>query len=67
MVAVGQGNVVVHCPEMEKIIGTLDYVERMIGGYKGCLNEDGSIDAELQIIIASTIANGYNHLTARYY
>lgn len=29
--------------------------------------EDGSFDAELQIIIASTIANGYNKLAARTY
>lgn len=67
VVSCGQGNLVVHFPAMEKIIGTLEYVEMMIGGYKGCLNEDGSMDAELQIIIASTIANGYNHLTARWY
>lgn len=67
LVSCGQGNLVVHFPAMEKVIGTLEYVEMMIGGYKGCLNEDGSMDAELQIIIASTIANGYNHLTARWY
>lgn len=67
LVSCGQGNLVVHFPAMEKVIGTLEYVEMMIGGYKGCINEDGSMDAELQIIIASTIANGYNHLTARYY
>lgn len=67
VVSCGQGNLVVHFPPMEKIIGTLEYVEMMIGGYKGCLNEDGSMDAELQIIIASTIANGFNHLAARWY
>ncbi|MEW9077624.1 sarcosine reductase complex component B subunit alpha [Terrisporobacter glycolicus] len=67
VVSCGQGNLVVHFPAMDKIIGTLEYVEMMIGGYKGCLNEDGSMDAELQIIIASTIANGYNHLAARWY
>lgn len=67
VVSCGQGNLVVHFPAMDKIIGTLEYVEMMIGGYKGCLNEDGSMDAELQIIIASTIANGFNHLTARWY
>lgn len=67
VVSCGQGNLVVHFPAMDKIIGTLEYVEMMIGGYKGCLNEDGSMDAELQIIIASTIANGYNHLTAKWY
>ena len=67
VVSCGQGNLVVHFPAMDKIIRTLEYVEMMIGGYKGCLNEDGSMDAELQIIIASTIANGYNHLTAKWY
>lgn len=63
----GQGNLIEHFPAMDKVIGMLDYVETMIGGYKGCINPDGSFDAELQIIIASTIANGYNKLTARFY
>ena len=45
----------------------MDYVESQIGGYAGCMNEDGSFDAELQIIIASTIANGFNKLAARTY
>ncbi len=63
----GNGNVIVEFPPMDKVIGTLDYVETMIGGYEGSLRPDGSIEAELQIIIASTIANGYNKLTARTY
>ena len=67
LVSCGQGNVIIHFPPMDKIIGTLDYVETMIGGYEGSLKPDGSIEAELQIIIASTIANGYNHLSARTY
>ncbi|RDY25252.1 beta-aspartyl-peptidase [Romboutsia weinsteinii] len=67
LVSCGQGNLVVHFPAMDKVIGTLEYVEMMIGGYKGCIEEDGSMYAEIQIIIASTIANGYNHLAARYY
>ena len=67
LVSCGNGNVVVEFPPMDKIIGTLDYVETMIGGYEGSLREDGSIEAEIQIIIASTIANGYNTLSARTY
>jgi len=63
----GNGNVIVEFPPMDKVIGTLDYVETMIGGYEGSLRPDGSIEAEIQIIIASTIANGYNKLTARTY
>lgn len=67
LVSCGNGNVIVEFPPMEKIIGTLDYVETMIGGYEGSLREDGSIEAEIQIIIASTIANGYNTLSAKMY
>jgi glycine reductase len=67
LVSCGNGNVIEHFPPMDKVIGTLDYVETMIGGYEGSLKEDGSIEAEIQIIIASTIANGYNTLAARGY
>lgn len=67
LVSCGNGNVIEYFPPMDKIIGTLDYVETMIGGYEGSLKEDGSIEAEIQIIIASTIANGYNTLAARGY
>lgn len=67
LISCGNGNEVVYFPPMEKLIGTLDYIESMIGGYEGSLHSDGSIEAELQIIIASTIANGYNKLAARGY
>lgn len=67
MVSCGNGNVIEFFPPMDKVVGTLDYVETMIGGYEGSLKEDGSIEAEIQIIIASTIANGYNTLAARGY
>ena len=67
MVSCGQGNAVLHFPPMDRIIGMTDYIESQIGGWSGCMNEDGSFDAELQIIIASTIANGFNKLAARGY
>ncbi|MDO4582220.1 MAG: sarcosine reductase complex component B subunit alpha [Bacillota bacterium] len=67
IVSCGNGNVIVNFPPMERVIGTLDYVEMMIGGYDGSLHEDGSIEAELQIVIASTIANGFNKLSAKGY
>lgn len=67
LVSCGQGNLIIDFQPMDKVIGTLDYIETMIGGYEGCLQSDGSIRAELQIIIASTIANGYNRLAARGY
>ena len=67
IVSCGNGNVIINFPPMERVIGALEFVETMIGGYQGSLKPDGSIEAELQIIIASTIANGYNHLAARGY
>ena len=56
VVSCGQGNIIIHFPPMEKVIGTLDYVETMIGGFEGSMKPDGSIEAELQIIIASTLS-----------
>ena len=67
LVSCGQGNAMLHFPPMERIIGMTDFIESQIGGCDGCMNEDGSFDAELQIIIAATIANGYNHLAAKGY
>lgn len=67
LVSCGNGNVIIDFPPMEKVIGTLDFIETMIGGYEGSLKPDGSIEAELQIVIASTIANGYNKLAAKGY
>lgn len=63
----GQGNATLQFPAMDRIIGTQEFIESQIGGWAGCINEDGSFEAELQIIIASTIANGFNKLTARGY
>ena len=67
MISCGNGNVVIHFPKMDKVIGMEDYIEMQIGGWVGCKHEDGSFDAEIQIIIASTIANGFNKLCARTY
>jgi len=63
----GQGNATLQFPVMDRIIGTMEYIENQIGGWAGCVNEDGSFEAEIQIIIASTIANGFNKLAARGY
>lgn len=63
----GQGNMTLQFPAMDKVIGMQDYIESQIGGWAGCINEDGSFEAEIQIIIASTIANGFNKLAARGY
>lgn len=67
MISCGNGNVILHFPPMDRIIGMTDFIEMQIGGWVGCKYDDGSFDAEIQIIIASTIANGFNKLSARGY
>ena len=61
----GNANMVINLPPMDKVIGTLDYVDIIAGGHAGSLQPDGSIDAELQIITGATNEMGFNRLSAR--
>ena len=61
----GNANMVIKLPPMDKVIGTLDYVDIVAGGHAGSLQPDGSIDAELQIITGATNEMGFNRLSAR--
>lgn len=61
----GNANVVVHLPKMDKIIGMLDYVDIIAGGWSGSLQPDGSIIAELQVLTSATNEQGFNCLSAR--
>ena len=61
----GNANMVIKLPPMDKVIGTLDYVDIIAGGHAGSLQPDGSIDAELQIITGATNEMGFNRLSAR--
>ncbi len=61
----GNANQVILLPPMDRIIGTLDYVDVVAGGHAGSLREDGYIEAELQIITGATNEMGFNRLSAR--
>ena len=61
----GNANEIIVLPPMEKIIGTIDYVNKIAGGHDGSLREDGSIEAEIQVITGSTNEMGFNKLSAR--
>jgi len=61
----GNANEVIVLPPMEKVIGTLNYVDVIAGGHAGSLREDGSIEAELQVITGATNEMGFNRLSAR--
>lgn len=61
----GNANMVIELPKLDKVIGTLDYVDKIAGGHAGSLRPDGSIEAELQVITGATNEMGFNCLSAR--
>ena len=63
----GNANEVVILPAMKKIIGHISAADVIAGGHMGSLREDGSIEAEIQVITGATSEVGFNYLTARGY
>ncbi|WP_294855532.1 glycine/sarcosine/betaine reductase component B subunit [uncultured Oscillibacter sp.] len=61
----GNANQVVILPKLDKVIGMLDYVDKIAGGHVGSLRPDGYIEAELQVITGATNEMGFNRLSAR--
>lgn len=63
----GNANEVIVLPPMKKVIGTLDYVDKIAGGFDGSLRPDGSIEAEIQVITGATNELGFNKMSATTY
>lgn len=63
----GNANEVITLPPMKKVIGHPEAANIIAGGYVGSLREDGSINAEIQVITGATSEVGFNYLTARGY
>lgn len=61
----GNANEVVILPKMDKVIGTLDYVNKIAGASENTLREDGALEVELQVITGATNETGFNKLSAR--
>ncbi len=61
----GNANEVVVLPPMDKVIGMLDYVDTIAGGFDGSLRENGEIEVEIQAITGATNELGFNKRTAR--
>lgn len=61
----GNANELIKLPPMEKVIGTLEYVDTIAGGFDGSLAEDGSITVEIQAITGATNEMGFSKLTAK--
>jgi len=65
LVTAGNANQVITLPKLNKVIGTLDYTEKIAGGYAGSIGPDGSITVEIQAITGSTNELGFSRLSAR--
>lgn len=65
VVTAGNANEVVVLQPMEKVIGHPEAANIIAGGHMGSLREDGSIEAEIQVITGATSEVGYNYLTAK--
>ena len=61
----GNANQVINLPPLDKVIGHINYVDIIAGGFDGSLHEDGSITVELQVITGATNELGFNRLSAR--
>lgn len=67
VVTAGNANEVITLPPMKKVIGHPEAANVIAGGYVGSLREDGSINAEIQVITGATSEVGFHTLTAKGY
>ncbi|KYH34662.1 glycine reductase complex component B subunit alpha and beta [Clostridium tepidiprofundi DSM 19306] len=63
----GNANEVVTLPPMKRVIGHPDAANTIAGGHDGSLLDDGSINAEIQVITGATSEVGFNYLSAKGY
>lgn len=63
----GNANETIELPPMDKVIGHVNVVDTIAGGFDGSLKEDGSIFVEIQAITGATNELGFNKLTSKGY
>lgn len=51
--------------KMDRLIGQLDYVDVIAGGFDGSLKDDGTIEVEIQAITGATNELGFNKMSAK--
>ena len=65
-VTAGNANEVILLPKMDKVIGTLDYVNKIAGGNENSMRADGTIEIEIQAITGATSEVGFHTLSATF-
>jgi glycine reductase len=63
----GNANQVIVLPPMDKVIGHVEFVDTIAGGFDGSLRKDGSIEVEIQAITGATNETGFGYLTTKGY
>lgn len=63
----GNANMTIVLPKLDKIIGHIEVVDYIAGGFAGSTREDGSLEVEIQAITGATSEVGFGYLTARTY
>ena len=61
----GNANETIQLPKMDRLIGQLDYVDVIAGGFDGSLKDDGTIEVEIQAITGATNELGFNKMSAK--
>jgi len=65
LVTAGNANEIITLPKLERVIGTLDFTEKIAGGFAGSIDKDGNITVEIQAITGATNELGFNRMSAR--
>lgn len=65
VVTAGNANELVVLKPMKKVIGYPEVANIIAGGFSGSLKEDGSIEAEIQVITGATSEVGFGYLSAK--
>ena len=61
----GNANGVIILPKLDKLIGTLAYVNKIAGANEHTLREDGTLEVEIQVMTGATNETGFHNLSAR--
>lgn len=64
IITTGNSNATITLPKMDKVIGNLDDMERVTGGFSGCIHEDGQMTIEIHGILGGHNLQGNTYLTA---
>lgn len=63
----GNANMIIDLPKLDNVIGHVEFIDTIAGGFAGSLRADGSLQVEIQAITGATSEVGFGYLTARTY